>query len=336
MNSERFDLLVNLPPDFFTEATLEPIWAQLDAIAQVRRSSCDTAEEILPHLRNADAVLMWAWPQLTDEMLDQCPRLRFSANIDIVQAAAKTFFARGIPISASRRGFSPAVSEMALALMLAALRRTSNHHVAMWQGRETWVRPYPTGVDPDERQLSGRRVGIVGFGGVGQRLGELLAPFRCDLAIHDPFLPAAVSEKFGVKNMGLDELVAHAEVLVLCAAANSGSAHLLTARHIEALQPRSILVNVARASLVDNEALLARLQRGDLYAALDVFDREPLPLDSPLRALPNAYLTPHRAGGVTESTVRIVQYLADDLQAWHRGQERRHAVNEAMIATLDG
>jgi phosphoglycerate dehydrogenase-like enzyme len=235
----------------------------------------------------------------------------------------------------SRRGFSPAVAEMALLLMLSCLRRTPNHQAAMWSGNESWVEKFPDDIDRDERQLAGRHVGIVGFGGVGQRLAHLLQPFGCDLKITDPFLPDAVAQQFNAQNVSLDELISHSEILVLCAAANSGSKHLIEAGHIEALAPRSIFINVARASLVDNAALLARLQRGDIYAALDVFDKEPLEHASPLRSLPNVYLTPHRAGGVMESVERILQYLVDDLRAWHNGGERRHALSEAMIPSLD-
>jgi phosphoglycerate dehydrogenase-like enzyme len=205
----------------------------------------------------------------------------------------------------------------------------------MWSQSESWVEKFPDDIDRDERQLTGRRVGIVGFGGVGQRLAQLLQPFGCHLKITDPFLPDAVALQYNAENVSLDDLVAHSEILVLCAAANSGTKHLIEARHIEALAPRAIFINVARASLVDNSALLARLQGGEIYAALDVFDKEPLELDSPLRTLPNVYLTPHRAGGVMESVERILQYLVDDLRAWHEGAERRYALSEAMIPSLD-
>jgi phosphoglycerate dehydrogenase-like enzyme len=94
-------------------------------------------------------------------------------------------------------------------------------------------------------------------------------------------------------------------------------------------------VNVSRASLVNGGALLARLRRGDIYAALDVFDREPLPADSPLRSLPNVYLTPHRAGGIMESVVRLLDFLTEDLCAFASGSDRRHALTDALIPSLD-
>ena len=336
MTNSRLRVLVNLPVGFFQSTLLAPIWSELDAFADVTKVSGNTPEELLPHLKKADAILMWSWPKLTDAMLDECPNLRFSGNIDIGQQAAKVLLARDIPVSVSRRGFSPSVAEMALLLMLECLRRTPTFHAQMWRAEEPWVAKFPDDIDNDERQLTGRRVGIIGFGGVGQRLAQLLAPFECHIQIHDPFLPDAISQKFGVQNVSLDSLIAHSELLVLCASANSGSRHLLEARHTEALAPKTVLVNVARAALIDSSALLARLQRNDIYAALDVFDAEPLAKDSPLRQLPNVYLTPHRAGGVMESVTRILQYLVDDLKAWHSHQPRQHILTEAMIPSLDG
>lgn len=335
--SQPLRLLVNLPAGFFTLPLFAPIWDDLAGFAEIRKTSLDEPAEILPHLQWADAVLTNSWPPLTPDVLDQCPRLRFCAHLDILQNSARELLARNIPVSLGRRGYSPAVAEMALGLMLSTLRKSAAHQMAMRAGTERWVRgTFPAGVDPEERELSGRRVGLVGFGGIGQRLSELLAPFACDVRVYDPFLPPGLAESKGVGQSGtMDDLCAHAEVLVLCAASNPGTRHLVTAGHIAALAPGAVFVNVARAALVDNDALLARLQTGDLYAALDVFDKEPLPADSPFRALPNVFLTPHRAGGTLASAERIVRYLADDLRAWHQGRERAHALTEALLPALD-
>ena len=328
-------LLINLPPGFFTAPHLAPIFRRLEKSFAVSYASANSAAEIALHLLAKNAVLMWSWPRWTAETLAAHPDLRFFAHLDIGQNEARLLLERGLAVSVSRRAFSPAVAEMALTLILSTLRRTPTHQRAMRAGTETWVNCFPDDIDPDERELTGRRVRIVGFGGIGQRLAALLAPFAVDLTVHDPFLPDGVAERFGAANVSLSALVEDAEVLVLCAATNAGSKHLLTADHIAVLPPRCIFVNVARAALVDNATLLTRLQRGDLYAALDVFDAEPLPVDSPLRTLPNVYLTPHRAGGVLSSVARIVSYLADDLEAFFAGRDRAHALTPSQLPMLD-
>lgn len=328
-------ILCNLPEGFFHHRDLREPFERLDRLGDVLYRSANRPDELLPDAREADALLMWSWPVLSYEQLAACERLKFSAHLDVGQRFARTLIDRGIAVSVGRRAFSPAVAEMALTLILAALRRTSTHHAAMRSGDEQWAASFPDDIDRDERELTGRRVGIIGFGGIGQRLTELLAPFRCRICIHDPHVNVAAAHRAGVQSCEIDPVIAHAEILVLCASANSESRHLLDARRIGLLAPRSIFVNVCRASLVETEALVRRLQRGDIYAALDVFDLEPLPADDPLRTLPNAYLTPHRAGGTIESAHRILTWLVDDMEAWFHGRPISHRLMESMLPTLD-
>lgn len=329
-------ILVNLPPGFFTCPQLTGAFGRLEALGEVRRRSCNTADEIRADLAWADVVLMWSWPKLDAALLDAAPRLRLATHLDLTQTAARAALARGLPVSVSRAGFSPAVAEMALTLILGALRRTSDYHAAMRSGSERWVAAFPDDIDPLERQLTGRRVGIVGFGAIGRRLAELLGPFHCEVRACDPFVPAESMAAAGVRKSELPELLCASEITVLAAASNAGTRHLLGAAEIAALPPHALLVNVARAALVDTDALVERLRRGDLSAAIDVFDQEPLPADHPLRALPNAYLTPHRAGGLMESVQRIVAWLVDDIEAHLAGRPRQHALGERMIGALDG
>jgi phosphoglycerate dehydrogenase-like enzyme len=179
-------------------------------------------------------------------------------------------------------------------------------------------------------------VGIVGFGGIGRRLAELLAPFRTPIRIYDPFVPVEVAQKAGVQTVELMELIRESDVVVLCAANTNEAAHLIDATAIAALRKDAVLVNVGRSMLVDMPALIARLEQRDLVAMLDVFDQEPLEADSPLRRLPNAYLTPHRAGGIYASVQRSLAMLADDLEAFLAGRERRYAVTDAMMQSFPG
>ena len=327
-------LLVNLRPGFFECPQLRGVFRRLAAAATVRKRSHDTAEQIERDLAWADAVILWSWPVLTEELLAKAPRLRFAGHINIGQAGARAELAHGLAVSEARRGWSPAVAELALTLILGGLRRTSDYHAAMRVGQEHWVSDFPLDVDPTERQLTRRSVGIVGFGGIGQRLAQLLAPFRCDLRAFDPFVPKAVAKRLGAKLVELDELVRASEVVVLCAANNQGTHHLLEKKQIAALSKNALLVNVGRAWLIDMAALEQRLRKGDLFAALDVFEKEPLPLDSPLRTLPNAWLTPHRAGAPMESVVRIMVWLADDFEAFLAGRKLAHALTLDMLPSL--
>lgn len=332
---KKVKVLVNLPHGFFSAPQLQAQWQRLGEIAELRQTSHNTHEEIAPDLNWADAVLMWSWPHFTPELLAQAPNLKFSGNIDITQKGARAAFNKGLPVSVSRAGFSPAVAEMALTLILASLRRTSNYHTQMWRGEEGWVSKFPDDIPSEERQLTGLSVGIIGLGQVGRRLAELLAPFNVQLRVVDPFVPQIIIDQFSAQRVELDELIKASEVVVLCAASNDGTSHLIGQNEIQKFRRNAVFVNVARAALVDTGALVNRLQRKDLFAALDVFDLEPLEVDSPLRALPNAYLTPHRAGGLWSSVERNISWLIDDLESHFADQPRKYALTEAMLPSLD-
>jgi len=329
------NLLINLPPTFYSQKELAPSWERLAKLATIRQTSHNTADEIVADLTWADHILMWSWPALDDALLDKTGGLGFAGHIDIGQKGARAELARGLAVSVSRSGFSPAVAEMALGLILNGLRRISDYHSAMRNATEKWVKVFPSDIDPLERELTGMTVGIVGLGQVGRRLAHFLRAFDVKLKVVDPFVPDAVIRGFDAERLELDAMLPQCDVVVLCAASNDGTSRLLNEARINALKPHALLVNVARAALVDYRALQRRVQKGDLLAAVDVFDQEPLPADSPLRSLPGLYLTPHRAGGLIASVMRNINWLIEDFEAHLKGQPRRHALTEAMIPSLD-
>ncbi len=329
------NLLINLPPDFFSQPQLRP---RFDALAErfsVRKTSHNTPEEIAADLQWADAVIMWSWPVLDEALLDRAGKLEYVGHIDISQRGARAELARKIPVSTSRGGFSPAVAEMALGLILGMLRKISDYHERMRLGTEAWVEAFPKEIDPLERQLTGASVGIIGLGQVGRRLAHFLKSFEVDLKVVDPHVPDAVIASFNGERMDLDVMLRCVDVCVLCAASNEGTTKLMNGDRIAHLKANSIFINVARAALVDTDALIKRLQQGDLFAALDVFEEEPLPVDSVLRTLPNLYLTPHRAGGLISSVERNIDWLIEDLDNVLSGQPQKYPVVEAMIPALD-
>lgn len=333
---EKLRLLVNLPPAFFTHPHFQPQFERLGAFASLRARSHETLEQLLPDLPWAEALIMWASPPLDEATLAQAPDLRFIGQLNTTQATARACLNRGVALSEARHCWSPAVAEMALGLILSGLRNISVYHASMLLGLEAWVSDFPAGIDPRERELTGRPVGLVGFGGIGRRLAELLAPFQVQLRVYDPYLPDDLIRQHGAIPTGLLELIENSDVVVLAAANNPQARRMIGRQEIAAFRPGSLLVNVGRSMLVDMPTLAERLRRGDLIALLDVFDQEPLPKHDPLRQLPNTYLTPHRAGGLLSSVERGLTMLSDDLEAHLAGRPRRYAVDESMLPSFAG
>jgi D-3-phosphoglycerate dehydrogenase len=324
-------ILINLPPSFFTHPQLSKQFEKLASMGEVRTASHNTPEEIIGDLKWADAVIMWSWPVITAPMLASCPQVKYIGQINTTQTTAKACLQSKIALSEARHAWSPAVAEMALTLTLAGLRKTSGYHIAMRNGTEQWVKDFPADIDPQERELSGANVGIVGFGRIGQRFAELIKPFNTITRVFDPYLPKEVAESTGVALTHLDDLLSNSEVVVLCAANTEETTHLLGEKQLGLLQQNSILINVGRSSLVDMQALQKRIAAQEIIAMLDVFDTEPLESNASLRSMQNAFLTPHRAGGVLSSIQRALTMLSADLEAAATNKPRQHEVTEKML-----
>ena len=132
----------------------------------------------------------------------------------------------------------------------------------------------------------------------------------------------------------LDELLAGCRVVALHAPSTPQTYRMIGRRELALMRDGAILVNTARASLIDTDALLAELRKGRISAALDVFDEEPLPLDSPLRTLPNVILTPHVASHTVNTHLRQGELTVDEVQRFVAGQPLRYAVTPEMLATM--
>jgi len=324
---QEFNILVSLGVSFYRSPFLNTHFARLAQLGSM--CPIHDAEQFGRELLRADAWLGWGWPEPSREMLEYAPRLRWSGHLNLTLEGAMSLLDRGVAVSEARHCWSPAVAEMALGLILAGLRKTSDYHAGMRRGDEVWpFNDFPAQLDPRERELTGRPVGIVGFGGIGRRLAELLGPFRTPLYVHDPFVHAEIIGLYGATRMSLMDLIRASDVVVLCAADTHDARHLMGRDEIEALRRDAVLVNVGRAWLVDTPALVDRLKRGDVVAMLDVFDIEPLEQGSLLRTLPNAYLTPHRAGGLVESVQRGLDMLILDLEAYLGGMPMRYGLDK--------
>ncbi|MBZ2197967.1 NAD(P)-dependent oxidoreductase [Occultella gossypii] len=248
---------------------------------------------------------------LSREVLARWPRLRAVAtmragteNIDRTALAD-----RGVAFAANAGRNANAVAEMTVALMLATLRDVGEGHRHVRDGG--WrPEPLPLGL----RELSGRCLGLVGYGAVGRLVQRRLVGFDLDVLVSDPFLdPAGLSDG---RLVTLDELVASADVVSLHARSSPQTRGLLGATHLSAMRSDAILVNTARADLLDESALVAELQRGGISGAgLDVFSVEPMPADSPLRTMRGVVLSPHLAGATVEARSRAPELVARNLES---------------------
>jgi len=177
-----------------------------------------------------------------------------------------------------------------------------------------------------------QRVGIIGASRIGRHVLRLLKPYSLEACIADPYLSAAEAEALGATLLPLDELVATSDVVSLHAPSLPSTAGMLSRELLNALKPGATFINTARGELVDQEALIVRLARGDIDAILDVTTPWVLPEASPLYTLPNVVLTPHLAGSLGTELERLAGSAIAEAVRAARGEPLHH---EVTLAELD-
>jgi phosphoglycerate dehydrogenase-like enzyme len=173
-------------------------------------------------------------------------------------------------------------------------------------------------------ELAGRTLGIVGFGRLGRRVARIAQAFEMDVIAWSENLRAQDAAEEGVEAVGKDDLFARGDVITVHTRLSDRTRGLIGAHELGLMKPGAALVNTSRGPIVDEKALLAALRRGAIFgAALDVFDKEPLPADHPLRSAPNTLLTPH-LGYVSTGTYEVFfRDAVEDIAAWLRGEPLR-------------
>jgi phosphoglycerate dehydrogenase-like enzyme len=172
--------------------------------------------------------------------------------------------------------------------------------------------------------LNGKTLGVIGLGGLGSRVAKIGRAFEMDVIAWSQNLTAERAAAAGATLVTRDELLERSDVVSVHLVLGDRTRGLLGARELSRMKRTAYLINTSRGPIVDEAALVAALRQGTIAGAgLDVYDEEPLPLDHPLRTLPNTVITPH-LGYVTEETYRIFYgHALEDVRAWLAGQPVR-------------
>lgn len=234
-------------------------------------------------------------------------------NIDLDAARACA-----IPVARTTGSNAVPVAEFTLGLMICAMRGLAAGHTALQQGN--W-RGFPVPRDPF--MISGKTVGIVGFGAIGQRVARLLSGFGCPiLYTQRTRLPSAREQELGAEYVGLERLLSESDIVSLHCPLTPQTAGLMNRQAFESMKPTAVLVNTARGGIVvEADLRWALVNRVIHAAAIDVYETEPLPASSALLGLDNLVTTPHLAALAADNYAPTVGRMFANFERVARGEE---------------
>jgi phosphoglycerate dehydrogenase-like enzyme/predicted dehydrogenase len=310
------------------QAALAPLIKdyQLVSLEEIQNASGSQAHIVA-------AILGRGSPALSPELLAKLPNLRVVGVVGLSVAVyqPERLLAGGITLVNAGDAYANSVAEFALALAILGRRRAFSSHHAMRAGgwgtnlsNRSWIRSAaqrlrpglrrlaieqsllkmfrtlspasaPTG-RPEPRQLRDALVGLIGWGQNAAAFAKLLGEIGAKVVVYSEHATANDVQAADARLVSLDEALA-ADIVSLHRGLTKQTRHFMGAQELNKLRAGSVLINVARGALIEPAALLERLKRGDIFACLDTFDQEPLDRASPLRSLPNVFLTSHIGGG---------------------------------------
>lgn len=298
--------------------------SRLKSIGEVHRSLGfqPTQEE----LEDAEALLIRSRTQINLDLIERAPKLKYvissTSGFDHIDfdhcEEAK------IKVAYTPEANAASASELTWALLLNLVRSVNlaDRCVRRHEWKEHTAKAH---------NLQGLQLGIIGLGRIGKRVAKLAQAFDMNVVAHDPYIDPAYFKQHNIETLSLIETLLSSDVISLHVPLTPETKHVINHQTLEHINPEAYLINVARGELINETELAIRMEKGLLRgAALDVFEKEPLPQDSRLRGLKNVILTPHVGAFTTESFEKASQMAVDELFFMLEGQ---HSPNQLPLTT---
>lgn len=301
--------------EFMDGISVEKLCAEFDTVYDP--ALVDDRAGLLEKAAGADALIVRNRTGVDAALLAAAPALkvvgRLGVGLDNIDVAACR--ARGIEVIPAAGANARAVAEYVIGTAMALLR------AAYAASADTAAGKWPRTALSNGREIAGKTLGLIGFGSIGQMTAGLAQALGVHVIAHDPMLAADAPawHASGVQRAAFDELLARSDIVSLHVPLSAETRGLIGKDALGKMKKSSVLVNSSRGGIVDEQALAQALRAGHLAgAAIDVFEKEPLPAGSPLAGAPNVILTPHIAGVTAESNTRVSALIAERVAAFLR------------------
>ncbi len=329
-------VVILLTPEMRVKLIPASAQKRLAEVANVRApAEGELTPENLPRLVEGAvaAITGWGTPPIDETLLAHATSMKLVAH-------AAGSIRHLVPFAAIEEGrlqvthaaihIGEAVAEFVVAQVLSFLRHPAELAEGM-RRNEPWfdLRTRLLG-----RLLGEQTVGLLGAGYIGQMMVRLFRAFDARVLVYDPYLTEPQAQALGAELCGLDELLRRSDIVSLHVPSLPQTRHMIGRAQLAMLKDGALFINTARGAIVDEQALITELRKGRFTAVLDVYEKEPLADDSPLRTLPNAILAPHAAGHSYETYVRQGTSAVDEVCRMLAGEPYRYEVTKAALLTM--
>lgn len=284
----------------------------------------DFTEEVLrEHIKGIDICITgWGIPRFSARVLENADRLKLVAHTagSVANLVSDELYEKGVRVVSANKVFAESVAESVIAYLLSALRDIPYYVNDMKQGG------WKSG-DYYNRGLLDQTIGLVGFGEIPRYLAPMLKPFRAKLKAFDEYVDAETMAEYGVEKVELDELFTSCPIISVHLPRTDETYHMIDKGLLGMIQDDGILINTARGSVINEEALVEELKTNRIKAVLDVFEEEPLSDESPLRKLDNALLIPHMAGPTVDRRKYATMAVLDDIDNFISNKPLVHEIS---------
>ena len=301
---------------FFTDKAIK----EIEKLGEVKYNPFDreyTREELKEELKDIDVVFTgWGATCYDEELLEKANKLKLIAHTGGSAAAlvSEELSKRNITLLSGNRLYAESVAEGALTYILMAQRKmVENINMTINKG---WPDTYLY-----TKGLKKKVVGLVGFGMIAKNLARILSVFDVEIKIYSGYLSKEEAEQYNAKVCSLDEIFETCDIISVHSGLNEKNYHLIDKKHLSKMKNDALLVNTARGAVINELDLAEELKTGRVRAILDVYEKEPLPMDSGLRNLNNVILVPHKGGPTTDVREIVTIDLCKDIKRFFEGNK---------------
>jgi phosphoglycerate dehydrogenase-like enzyme len=308
---------------FFTPDVIEKL-SKIGKIIWNKHERQFTKEELREEIKDIDICISgWGCQRFNEDILENANKLKIVAHTggSVATLASDVLYEKNIKLISGNWVFAESVAEAVIGYSLCSLRDLVFYNNEVQAGRWHDGKFYNEGI-------LDQSFGLVGFGTVAKYLVKMLRPFRAKIRVYDPYLTDSVANEYGVEKATLEEIFKNSKIISLHAAKTPETYHLIDKRLLKMIPYGALLVNTARGSVIDEEALADELVTGRFKAILDVYELEPLPEHSKLRGLKNVVLIPHMAGPTIDRRKYVTLELIKDIEGFLQNGILKYEINK--------